>query len=205
MTEENTSQVVSSVAGRYAGMGAQGIYDLMRNATDESRWEASVELASLAASALTQAPSRAPPSPVGLELDPVTLFGTWLTTRDKVIQVGAAAEVYGMWDALEEWQKRDPLPEPQAVRPGAATTADRPVPLLLQGLMRPVALILKWYSHRKRPGKHLLLVQAKVQASTRPIVEGDVVVVYVDTRADAYARLHEEFHDGRFEPTDGPR
>lgn len=44
----------------------------------------------------------------------------------------------------------------------------------------------------------------QVQTS-RPIVEGDLLVVYVGAGDHAWARLHEEFDDGRFEPLPPPR
>lgn len=42
---------------------------------------------------------------VNTEIDAVTEFATWLTTRETVIKVGGSETVYAMWDALDEFQK----------------------------------------------------------------------------------------------------
>lgn len=57
----------------------------------------------------------------------------------------------------------------------------------------------KRWVHVKRGSHYAEIVRAKVQASTRPIEEGDTVVVYGEgSGGDAYARRVEEFEDGRF-------
>lgn len=39
------------------------------------------------------------------DIDPVTEFAAWLTTRETVIKVGGSETVYAMFEALDEFQK----------------------------------------------------------------------------------------------------
>ena len=55
--------------------------------------------------------------------DEVADFATWLTTREKVIEVGASETVYAMFAAFEEWRRLHPLPAPPAALNGGDTNA----------------------------------------------------------------------------------
>lgn len=77
------------------------------------------------------------------------------------------------------------------------------VQLVLDWLTRPLILSLARFRHRRSGGDYTVLTGARVSASTRPLQEGDTVVVYIDHLGRGHARLHEEFHDGqRFELID---
>jgi len=72
----------------------------------------------------------------------------------------------------------------------------------LEWLTRPLVLTLARFRHRRTQGEYTILIGARVSASTRPLVEGDIVVVYFDHIGQGHVRLHGEFHDGRFEGID---
>lgn len=52
--------------------------------------------------------------------------------------------------------------------------------------------------HVKRQTHYWEQCRAKVQAATRPIEEGDTVIIYVGNDGEFHARRDEEFEDGRF-------
>ena len=72
----------------------------------------------------------------------------------------------------------------------------------LEWLSRPLIVLLSRFRHVKTQGEYTVLLGARVSASTRPLVEGDSVVLYIDHLGRGHVRLHEEFHDGRFEGMD---
>lgn len=69
----------------------------------------------------------------------------------------------------------------------------------LQNVIHAVVAALPRWTHKKRGSVYVEFGRAQVQASTRPIQEGDVVVVYLGVDGDIYVRRDEEFEDGRFE------
>ncbi|MFW6002276.1 MAG: hypothetical protein ACOCQD_02965 [archaeon] len=52
--------------------------------------------------------------------------------------------------------------------------------------------------HKKRGTNYLVIGEAEVQSS-KPIKEGDKVVIYVDNNGKKWARPSSEFYDGRFD------
>ena len=63
------------------------------------------------------------------------------------------------------------------------------------GILRPH----RFWRHKQRGTFYEELGRADVQASTRPLVEGDVVVVYRGQDGKWHVRRDEEMEDGRFE------
>ena len=57
----------------------------------------------------------------------------------------------------------------------------------------------RWWRHKRRGNLYQEIARGRVQASTRPLQEGDVVVIYRGADAKYHVRLDEEFEDGRFE------
>ena len=55
------------------------------------------------------------------------------------------------------------------------------------------------WRHKVRGTTYAEVRRAEVQMATRPLKEGDIVVVYEGADMKPYARLDEEFEDGRFE------
>lgn len=55
-----------------------------------------------------------------------------------------------------------------------------------------------FWRHKERGSTYQRFGGAEVQTS-RPIKEGDVLTIYIDTAGKLWARPVEEFHDGRFE------
>lgn len=64
-------------------------------------------------------------------------------------------------------------------------------------------VLMQLWTHVRRGTHYLALNTAQVQASTRDLVEGDEVMVYMNEDGNWYVRLEEEFKDGRFNRTDG--
>lgn len=64
----------------------------------------------------------------------------------------------------------------------------------------PAAAPVSTWRHRVRGGTYGLLGRATVQASTRPLQDGDEVLIYDGDGGRLWVRLPDEFHDGRFEP-----
>ena len=60
------------------------------------------------------------------------------------------------------------------------------------------------WRHKVRGTGYAVLNHASVQASTRPLVDGDSVTVYCGVDSKWYVRLVEEFYDGRFEEIKDP-
>jgi len=59
------------------------------------------------------------------------------------------------------------------------------------------------WRHSARGSTYRIVAMADVQASTRPLVDGDAVVLYQgDETGDYHVRLPAEFLDGRFEQLD---
>lgn len=54
--------------------------------------------------------------------------------------------------------------------------------------------------HVKRGTRYEIFNEAELQISTRQPVDGDTLVIYLGANGKLYARLREEFHDGRFKP-----
>lgn len=72
--------------------------------------------------------------------------------------------------------------------------------ITVEGLLRPLRLLLAPFRHRKNQRTYRVLLGARLSKSiARPLEEGDTLVIYTDELGNCHARLHEEFHDGRFE------
>ena len=69
---------------------------------------------------------------------------------------------------------------------------------------RLAALAPLMWTHHKRGTLYALVGVAKVQAA-RPIVEGDMLTIYMGQDGFLHARLADEFDDGRFSFVPGPR
>lgn len=70
---------------------------------------------------------------------------------------------------------------------------------LLKSYMAAAPRVLGFFRHLRRGSTYGLTAKATAQCSTRPIVEGDAVAVYVDADGRSWVRRLEEFQDGRFE------
>ena len=55
------------------------------------------------------------------------------------------------------------------------------------------------YKHLKRGSFYEVVGRVRAQASTTPIKDGDMLVLYVDHEGQYSARLPDEFYDGRFQ------
>lgn len=129
--------------------------------------------------------------------------------RDRPANDVEAVEWIADWWAANAACMRDyvhpdgPRAAPIAAAQAPADSAGirRPVPLVLQGLLRPVALTLSRWRHRKRDRHYVLLTGGKVQISTE-LRDGDSVLIYVGNLGDVWVRGYDEFHDGRFEKED---
>lgn len=71
---------------------------------------------------------------------------------------------------------------------------------LLKGPTNAQPVPVSTWRHHERGGTYGVLSRATVQASTRPLEDGDEVYVYDGDMGRLWVRRPEEFHDGRFEP-----
>lgn len=68
----------------------------------------------------------------------------------------------------------------------------------------PAPIRHQTHCHIKRGSTYTVERQGAEVQTSRPIVEGDMITVYVGTDGKAWARLDEEFNDGRFEVIEAP-
>ncbi len=61
------------------------------------------------------------------------------------------------------------------------------------------------YRHLKRDSTYVILGRARAQCSTRPIKDGEMLVLYSAVDGTMSVRPEDEFLDGRFEKVTDPK